>query len=157
MGTILDDKQIKGVDMVIKAISKKYKFIKGWELYPKHEDYKSALFIHIFMDYQEFANTYNYYIQPINWRRSASTPASYLGRNKEDYDKPYGLKDKTVYEEVKEIKEDIENTIKELYIKLPNEFISTFSTYEFPDKFHPRIIIVSEFIDTDDTLSSPNF
>jgi hypothetical protein len=157
MGTILDDKQIKGVDMVIKAICKKYKFIKGWELYPKHEDYNSVIFIHIFMDYQEFANTYNYYIQPINWRRSASTPAPYLGRNKEDYDKPYSLKDKTVYEEVKEIKEDIENTIQELYIKLPNEFISTFSTDEYPDKSHPRTIMITEFIDTDDTLSSPNF
>ena len=157
MGIKLNDKQIKGVDMVIKAISKKYKFIKGWELYPKHEDYNSVIFIHIFMDFQEFADTYKYYTEPSNYKfikRTASNPATYMVRDKKDYHSMYYDKDKSVYEEIKLIKEDIEDTTKELYNNLPEEFISTFSTYEYPDKFYPRTIMVSEFIDT---LSSPNF
>jgi hypothetical protein len=153
MGIKLNDKQLKGIDMVIRAIMKKYKFIKGWELYPDHEQYDSVIFLNVIMDYQEFADTYNYYIQPINWRRSASSPATYLGRDKEDYNKDYIDKDKSLYQEIKSIKDDIENTIRELYTNLPQEFISTF--FSDSNTKHPRYIMVSYFTDTDDKMSLP--
>jgi hypothetical protein len=105
------------------------------------------------MDYQEFADTHNYYIQPVNWKRSASNPATYLGRDEEDYHKEYSIKDKTLYQEIKSIKDDIEKTIRELYTKLPQEFISTFFSHS--DTKHPRYIMVSNFTDTDDNMSLP--
>ena len=153
MGIKLNDKQIRGIEMVTNAIMKKYKFIKGWELYPDHEKYESTIFINVIMDYQEFADTYNYYIQPINWRRSASNPATYLGRDKEDYNKDYIDKDKSLYQEIKSIKDDIEITIRELYTNLPQEFISTFFSHS--NTKHPRYIMVTDFTDTDDKMSLP--
>ncbi len=144
---------MRGIEMVINAIMKKYKFIKGWELYPDHEKYDSTIFIDVIMDYQEFADTHNYYIQPVNWKRSASNPATYLGRDEEDYHKEYSIKDKTLYQEIKSIKDDIEKTIRELYTKLPQEFISTFFSHS--DTKHPRYIMVSNFTDTDDNMSLP--
>ena len=153
MGIKLNDKQIRGIEMVTNAIMKKYKFIKGWELYPDHEKYDSTIFINVIMDYQEFADTYNYYIQPINWKRSASNPATYLGRDKEDYNKNYIDKDKSLYQEIKSIKDDIENTIRELYTNLPQEFISTFFSHS--NTKHPRYIMVTDFTDTDDKMSLP--
>lgn len=153
MGIKLNDKQIRGIEMVTNAIMKKYKFIKGWELYPDHEKYDSTIFINVIMDYQEFADTYNYYIQPINWKRSASNPATYLGRDKEDYNKDYIDKDKSLYQEIKSIKDDIEITIRELYTNLPQEFISTFFSHS--NTKHPRYIMVTDFTDTDDKMSLP--
>ena len=145
----LNDKQLKGVDMVIRAICKKYKFIKGWELFPRHEDYESVLFIHVIMDYQEFADTYKYYTRPSRWsKRSAYTPATYMGRDEEDFDSGYSERDKTIYDEIKVIKEDIELTMKELYERIPDEFVSHFSTKEYPDKLHARSIMITEYIDT---------
>jgi hypothetical protein len=71
-----------------------------------------------------------------------------MGRDKKDYDSMYHEKDKSLYNEVKLIKEDIENTTKELYYNLPEEFHSTFSTESFPESKHPRSIMITEFIDT---------
>ena len=144
----LNDKQLKGIDMVIRAIMKKYQFIKGWELFPKHEDY-SPIFIHIIMDFQDFADTYKYYTKPSRWsKRSAYTPATYMGRDEEDFDASYDDRDRTVYDEIKLIKDDIELTIKELYDRLPEEFISYYSTKEYPSKPYTRSIMITEYIDT---------
>jgi hypothetical protein len=151
----INDKQMRGIDMVIKAIMKKYKFIKGWELYPDHEQYDAVLFINVIMDYQEFADTYKYYTEPnrYTFKRTAGNPATYMGRDKKDYHSMYHEKDKSLYNEVKLIKEDIENTTKELYYNLPEEFHSTFSTNDYPDRKHPRSIMITEFIDTNQAES----
>jgi hypothetical protein len=129
---------------------KKYKFLKGWELYPDHGLYDSVIFINVIMDYQEFADTYKYYTEPnrYTFKRTASNPYTYMGRDKKDYDSDYMDKDKSVYYEIKLIKEDIERSTKELYHNLPEEFHSTFTTDSFPDKKHPRSIMITEFIDT---------
>ena len=149
METNLNEKQIKGLDMVIRAISKKYKFIKGWELSPEHNNYEAILTIQVIMDYQEFADTYNYYTKPNRYtKRTAYSPSIFLGRDEEDYNKSYNEKDKTVYQEVRQIKSDIENNIKEIYERIPDEFISFFSTIEYPDKLHPRGISITDWIDT---------
>jgi hypothetical protein len=154
----LNDKQMRGIDMVIKAIMKKYKFLKGWELYPDHGKYDSVIFMNVIMDYQEFADTYKYYTEPSKYtfiKRTSSNPATYMGRDKKDYDSMYHEKDKSLYDEVKLIKEDIESSAKELYYNLPEEFHSTFSTESFPEQKHPRSIMITEFIDTNEVRPFP--
>jgi hypothetical protein len=153
METKLNDIQMRGVNMVIKAIMKKYKFIKGWELYPDHELYDSVIFLNVIMDYQEFADTYKYYTEPSTFKfikRTASNPGTYMGRDKKDYHSDYMDKDKSLYDEIRLIKEDIELSAKELYYNLPEEFHSNFSTDAFPDRKHPRSIMITEFIDTNE-------
>jgi hypothetical protein len=145
---ILNDKQVRGVDMVIKAISRKFKFVKGWEVYEGYENYASVLFINLIMDYQEFADTYNYYTKRSLFRRtSSSSIGAQMGRSEQEYNKPYEEKE-DLYAEIKIIRDDIERSIKQLYDNLPEEFVSHFSTDFFPELKHPRVIMVSEYIDT---------
>lgn len=147
-GIKLNDKQIRGIDMVIKAICRKYKFIKDWELYEKHENYESVLFINLIMDYQEFADTYKYYTRRSKYHRiSTSTIGAYMSKSEEDFDKPYDEKN-TLYHEISIIRTEIETSINELYNNLPDEFISYFNLNSLPDKPHPRKITVSDYIDT---------
>ena len=159
MGIKLNDIQIKGIDMVIRAIMKKYKFIKGWELYVDHEQYDAIIFINVNMDFQEFADTYKYYTEPSMYKfikRTASTPATYMGRDKKDYNSMYSERDKSVYQEIKLIKDDIESTTKELYKNLPEEFKSTFTTEMYPDIQNTRSIMITEFIDTTEVEPFPD-
>ena len=67
--------------------------------------------------------------------------------------KDYINKDKSLYQEIKDIKDDIEITIRELYTNLPQEFISTFFSHS--NTKHPRYIMVTDFTDTDDKMSLP--
>ena len=43
----LDKLQIKGIDLAVKTLSKKYPFITGWGEYDKWEDFNVRLFINI--------------------------------------------------------------------------------------------------------------
>ena len=158
MGIKLNKKQVRGIEMVINAIKKKYKFIKGWELYPNHEQYDAVIFINVIMDFQEFADTYKYYTEPSKYKftkRTASNPATYMGRDKKDFDSKYSEKDKSLYEEIKIIKQNIEDTTTELYKNLPEEFQSTFATKLYPDIQNTRTIMITEFIDTNEVEPYP--
>ena len=144
----LNDKQIRGVEMVIKAISRKYKFVKGWELYERNEKYESVLFINLIMDYQEFADTYKYYTRRNKHQRiTTSSIAAYMSKSEEDFNKPYDEKN-TLYDEITNIRNEMEKSIKQLYDNLPEEFISHFYLDSSPDKPHPRTIMISDYIDT---------
>mgnify|MGYP000645592452 CR=1 FL=1 len=45
-----NEKQIKGLDMVMRALAKQYKFVKGWQLDDKYEEYKYTLYIDMIID-----------------------------------------------------------------------------------------------------------
>lgn len=51
----LTDKQIRGVDLAVKSLRKKYPFITGWGEYDKWEDYNVNLFVDIKIDPQLLA------------------------------------------------------------------------------------------------------
>lgn len=52
----LTDKQIRGIDLAVKALRKKYPFITGWGEYDKWEDYNVNLFVDIQIDPQLLAD-----------------------------------------------------------------------------------------------------
>ena len=139
----LNDKQIKGLNMLINAIKKKYKFIKGWEPIHDHENYSSVLFINLIMDFQEFADTYHYYLERLKYMKIDTTSLSpYMKKdNKED-----------TYEEIKKIRDEIEQNMTTLYQILPEEYIShykmTSSIEILNGKQYPRNIMIAKYIDT---------
>ena len=139
----LNDKQIKGLNMLINAIKKKYKFIKGWEPIHDHENYSSVLFINLIMDFQEFADTYHYYLERLKYMKIDTTSLSpYMKKdNKED-----------TYEEIKKIRDEIEQNMTTLYQSLPEEYIShykmTSSIEILNGKQYPRNIMIAKYIDT---------
>jgi hypothetical protein len=139
----LNDKQIKGLNMLINAIKKKYKFIKGWELIHDHENYESVLFINLIMDFQEFADEYHYYLERLKYTKIDTTSLSpYMKKdNKED-----------TYEEIKKIRDEIEQNMTTLYQSLPEEYISHYKMTSSIDilngKQFPRNIMIAKYIDT---------
>ena len=58
------DKQIKGIDLCVKAVAKKYKFIKGWQLTENYEQYNSILYINMFVDWLEVADELDVKVNP---------------------------------------------------------------------------------------------
>lgn len=58
-------KQIKGIDITIKSVSKKYPFVKGWRFDEGFMNYDSIIYIDLFVDYNKVAEFYNDKIHPI--------------------------------------------------------------------------------------------
>jgi len=133
--------QVKGVNLVIKAIMKRYEFIKGWEPYPRHEDYENILFIEIIMDYQEFADNYKYYFHKLKYSQVKSYGiVPYIEREK-------GVTDSDLENHIKKIREDIEESINILYQSLPDEY-KYFWRLEGSEKNIVRLINVANYVDT---------
>lgn len=59
-----NEKQIKGIDLCVRAVTKQFKFIKGWELSPNYKDYVAGLYINLFVDWREVAEYFDVQINP---------------------------------------------------------------------------------------------
>lgn len=134
--------QFRGVELVIKAIMKKYDFIKGWEPYQHHENYENILFIDLIMDYQQFADNFNYYFTRYKYVRITSSGiVPYVERSK-------GVTDPELLDHVKKIREDIEGSINLLYQSLPDEYKFFWRLEGGLEKDIVRKIMVHNYIDT---------
>ena len=60
----LTKEQERGVDLVIKAITKSFNFIKGGQVSENYEKYDGILFIDLFIDFFELAKLNNTEIRP---------------------------------------------------------------------------------------------
>ena len=133
--------QVRGVNLVMKALMKRYEFIKGWEPNPQHENYDNILFIDIIMDYQEFADNYKYYFHRLKYSQVKSYGiVPYIERSQ-------GVTDSDLENHVKKIREDIEESINILYQSLPDEY-KYFWRLEGSEKDIVRLINVTNYIDT---------
>lgn len=52
--------QLKGLDIVYKLISTKYKFIVGYKLTDRYQEYIHTLFLDFYIDVDKFTETYGY-------------------------------------------------------------------------------------------------
>jgi len=55
-----NDKQIKGIDITIKGISKKYPFIKSWKFSKDYKNYTMNLYLDFFIDWIELGDFFKY-------------------------------------------------------------------------------------------------
>jgi len=51
------EKQIKGIDLAVRATKKVFPFIKGWEFTPTWENYKTVIYINLIVDFVELGKT----------------------------------------------------------------------------------------------------
>jgi hypothetical protein len=51
------EKQIKGIDLAVKATKKVFPFIKGWEFTPTWEKYSTVIYINLIVDFVELGKT----------------------------------------------------------------------------------------------------
>lgn len=141
----INEIQKKGLMLIVKALSKKYKFIKGIELIDEYEKYNNLLFVNIIMDYSEFAKTYNYYTKKLTYTRIASTGiSSFMSRDAESW---IGSTDDAIYEEIKLIREEIERTLNNYYSSLPSEYQATYVTSW--NDVRVRELAISQYIDVE--------
>lgn len=81
----LTEKQIRGIDLVVKSASKKYPFILGWELYPDWKKYDAHLYLDLYVDWNLISKYYKEPMRPYYADRpeivlpKTSSLYSYLG------------------------------------------------------------------------------
>jgi hypothetical protein len=105
----LTDKQIKGIDLAVKAVRKKYPFITEWGEYDKWEDYSVRLYVNLKVDPQLLAD----YVK--------GEVSNDIPRN------IFYLQDLLEWEtynwdELKELQEKIEEDLEMAYEYLPDEY-----------------------------------
>lgn len=119
-----NEKQIKGLDMVMRALAKQYKFVKGWQLDTRYEEYMYTLYIDLFIDINDLAEQTNNYINKnrVGEKKGSSiffalTPNK-NGEPLEGFTPEWDQFVDDSYEYGKEIRDKMNF----LYIKLPYEF-----------------------------------
>jgi len=119
-----NEKQIKGLDMVIRALAKQYKFVKGWQLDSNYEEYKYTLYIDLFIDVNELVEQTNNHINKNRVKEKKGTSIFFAltpnknGEPLESFSEEWDQFVNDSYEYGKEIRDKINF----LYRKLPNEF-----------------------------------
>jgi hypothetical protein len=120
----LSNNQIRGIDLVVKSVSKKYPFIKGWTLPHHWEKYQAHLYINVYVDWNEVSKFYNlqfkeYYDKVKNETifEDTSSILAYFGSYEWGSPEQTEHFEKSYNEGVK-----IRNLVKGLYEALPEEF-----------------------------------
>ncbi len=142
----INDTQKKGIEFISRAMSKKYKFIKGIELFHNYTQYENLLFVDVIMDYAEFAKTYNYYTKKLSYGGAprSSSLSAYMSRDEESW---MGPTEDDVYQEIKAIREEIDRTMDSYYRSLPPEYQATYVSSWGETELRPPVI--SEYIDVE--------
>lgn len=107
------EKELKGIDLLLKSIKKKYPFIKGWAFSDDYENYVVSLYLDLYIDTDKLLQFYNLTIKPSyidEIRKKYKT--SYLFTPFESIEKDEGFK----------IIEQIEMNMREFYELLPKDF-----------------------------------
>jgi len=115
--------EMKGINLVVKALVKKFPFVTGWELSDRWDKYFNIIFINLIVDLEKVREYYNVDISNYwfdRWKSDEITDTSYIlsMANNNHLDN---------LAETNKIKEKLE----ELYSILPDDF-SLF--YRFEDK-----------------------
>jgi hypothetical protein len=61
----LTPNEIRGVDLIIKSLMKKYKFIQGWKPDDEYMKYDNTLFINLLIDYDKVSDYFGMVIRPL--------------------------------------------------------------------------------------------
>lgn len=148
-----NDTQIKGIDLTIKAISKKYPFIKGWEFIKDYQKWKAHLYINVIVDWVEVGEFYGKKLKPYwleefknNKKIDSSLIDSYMFENPSHTDEGYQEFFNKAYKDTKQI-----NTLlNSIYSSLPTEFqvMTTFKSLVsfIEDEVKPAEISIEHFV-----------
>ena len=138
----LNKKQEKGIDLVIKSVSKKFPFIKGWVLNELTDD-ASIIFIDLYIDIEEYLKNFDLYpskfIQEYSDKKGISSGLLWYWGSEEPNGDYVGTDDEAnaKYSETgKRINEHIREILKDRYEQLPEEyqvrFYNNIRGYETP-------------------------
>ena len=60
----LTPNEIKGINLIVKSLKKKYNFIQGWKPDDEYMKYDNTLFIHLLVDYDMVSDYFGMRIRP---------------------------------------------------------------------------------------------
>ena len=127
----LTPNEIRGIDLVVKALKKKYDFIIGWEPVNDYRKYHNTLFIAIKMDMEKVSDYFGFRIRPVIkklmldkdpywYGRDISSPTTFL-------DLPEGNDDGY------NVRVHMKELASHLYNQLPQQLRRTYP-YQFNNK-----------------------
>lgn len=108
----INKKQLRGIELVIKALRKSYPFIKGWDFYK--ETYTSVIFLTLTINIRELTEYVKGTLDPYWAERLKTEPYNV-------YTLGATISDIPVENDVRKLRDEIENKGKDLYDSLPDE------------------------------------
>lgn len=145
------EKQIRGIDLVIKSAKKKYPFIRGWEFHKDFKDYVAHLYINLIVDFDEVAEFYKDTLSQFYKERKmpliSSLLLTFLSSNYiGDFDSPE--RQESFNRNYNETKKVI-NFIGDLYKNLPEDFLIYYEMDSWDGSRRQQLVSlsVSDFYD----------
>ena len=143
-------KQLKGIDLSVKAVSKRFPFVESWKFTDDYQKYSSNLYIDLIVDYKKIGEYYGFKLLPVYEQKLLNNPdsfkSSFLGTFFEGgyrYDTP----------EYKEYihrwwsrAQDVKEYTDIIYKSLPEDFQILWSSERFPEYKYPINLSVQDFI-----------
>lgn len=137
----ITEKQLRGIDLTIKAVSKKFPFVQGWEFAKDYQNYNSTLFINLIVDFEKVGEFYGYEMIPYYAKKISTDPdlfiSSFFGSFFQEgykYDSPeYHEYIHRWWLKAQDVKEYLDH----MYKTLPEDFQIFWSSERFPEYKHP--------------------
>ena len=129
-------KHLRGIDMVINQVMKKYTFIKGWKLSPVYDKFAVTLYVDIYIDFFELADKYGYGVLNY-WKREilqdpekngVGALSGYIGHKdgtSVDWNSP---EREEIFNKYYKLSSEIKEYANKLYLHLPDEYIIKWDT-----------------------------
>jgi len=77
----LTPNEIKGIDLIIKSLKKKYNFITGWSPVDDYLKYENTLFLSLDIDMEKVSDYYGFRIRPLIKKLMEEKDAYWFGRD----------------------------------------------------------------------------
>lgn len=132
----LTEKQLRGLDLIVKGTSKKFPFINGWSLADDYRNYRATLYIDLYIDYPKMAEFLGYKIHSSVMKRyldgklelSSSSLSPFLATLEDEYPLWGEEKQTEIFEAGYELHVKIKEMLNKLYNNLPDDYVLTYET-----------------------------
>ena len=143
--TELTPNETRGVDLIVKSLKKKYKFIIGWKPDDEYLKYDNTLFIHLLVDYNMVSDYFGMRIRPSIKQRLNDKEPEWWGR--EIYSLTAFLDEPEGYTGGYDTKTRMRDLAEHLYKQLPPQLQRTYP-YSYLDKtdYLPVVLKIHGFV-----------
>jgi len=141
----LTPNETRGVDLIVKALMKKYKFITGWSPVDDYTKYYNTLFIHLLVDYDMVSDYFGMRIRPSIKLHLNDKDPEWWGR--EIYSLTALLEEPEGYTGGYDTKTNMRNLTETLYKQLPPQLQRTYP-YDYLNKTEqiPVVLMIHGFV-----------
>ena len=141
----LTPNEIKGINLIVKSLKKKYNFIQGWEPDDEYMKYDNTLFIHLLVDYDKVSDYFGMRIRPFIKNLLNIKDPEWWG--KEIYSLTAFLEEPEGYTGGYDTKTRMRDLAEHLYKQLPPQLQRTYTFQAYDgDKQLPVVLKIHGFV-----------